>query len=109
MSNVLPFKKPGPLPEKVRFDWSRLRAALPRKATLGSVLRVVWMLVRLPLFLVLYWLRLPVVLLCNFVGVPLLFLWLFAWYAFPENLRWFGPLRRPASSPLQCSGLMTSF
>ena len=44
-----------------------------------------WMLVRVPLFLVLYWLRLPVMLVCNFVSIPMLFLFLFSWYAFPDK------------------------
>lgn len=47
-----------------------------------------WLFValRTPVFLVLYWLRLPVVFLCNIVSIPMLFAWLFSLYAFPDKV-----------------------
>jgi hypothetical protein len=32
-----------------------------------------------------FWLRPIVVMVCNLVSVPMLFCWLFSWYAFPER------------------------
>ncbi len=43
------------------------------------------MVIRYPLFVILYWLRFPVMLVCNLISIPLLFAWLFAWYAFPDK------------------------
>lgn len=90
MSNVLKFPKKfqGPPVERLkRIDLAGLKAAAPSRATLRGVLGFAWMLVRLPLFLVLYWLRLPVMLVCNFVSIPALAAFLFAWYAWPDKTR----------------------
>ena len=46
---------------------------------------VAFMVLRVPLFLVLYWLRLPVVLLCNFISVPTLFAFLFTLMAYRDK------------------------
>ena len=59
---------------------------LPRKALVG-LFAFAWMLVRVPLFLVLYWLRIPVMLICNVISIPALFAFLFSWYAFPDKTR----------------------
>jgi hypothetical protein len=88
MSNVLKFPKPfkGPRVSRVmRKDIERIRAQAPARDTMRGVLAFAWMLVRIPLFLVLYWLRLPVMLVCNFVSVPMLLAFLFTWYAFPTK------------------------
>ena len=90
MSNVLKFPKKvqGPPVERLkRIDLAALKAAAPSRASLRGALAVAWMLVRLPLFLVMYWLRLPVMLVCNFVSIPALGAFLFAWYAFPDKTR----------------------
>lgn len=50
-----------------------------------QVLFCLWLAMRLAVFLVLYWLRGPVVLLCNLIFGPFLVAWLFAWYAFPDR------------------------
>jgi hypothetical protein len=46
-----------------------------------------WVLgaVRVSVFVVMYWLRFPIVSLCNWVATPCLLAWLFSWYAFPEK------------------------
>ena len=59
---------------------------LPRSALVG-LFAFAWMLVRVPLFLVLYWLRLPVMVICNAVSIPALFAFLFSCYAFPDKTR----------------------
>lgn len=53
-------------------------------------LRVVGGFLRWLLFMVLYWLRTPIVGLCGILSVGGLFATLFVWYAFPEhaNMRW---------------------
>ena len=90
MSNVLKFpkrmKSPSPLnvtgPDS---DIARIKATAPRRDTTRGVLAFAWMLIRLPVFLVLYWLRLPVMLVCNFISIPSLAAFLFSWYAFPDK------------------------
>lgn len=42
-----------------------------------------WLILRLPLFLVMCWLRPPIALLCELISIPSLFAFLFCWYAFP--------------------------
>lgn len=54
-------------------------------AHLKQVLFWLWFAIRLPAFLVLYWLRGPIVLVCNLIFGPFLVAWLFAWYAFPDK------------------------
>jgi hypothetical protein len=87
MSNVMKFPKKCKLsPMKVSGSHiTRIKAATPRGITAGSILSFVWLLVRLPVFLVLYWLRLPVMLVCNFISIPSLAAFLFSWYAFPDK------------------------
>ena len=53
--------------------------------TARRVAGVLWTILRAPLFLVLYWLRLPVMLVCRFVSVPAMFAFLFSLYAFPDK------------------------
>jgi hypothetical protein len=50
-----------------------------------SKLAWLWAVVRLPLFLVLYWLRGPVVFLCNLVAGPAFLVFLFGLYFLPEH------------------------
>ena len=57
----------------------------PAGATPSKVGTLLWSIVRVPLFLVLYWLRLPVVLVCRLVSVPALLAFLFSLYAFPDK------------------------
>lgn len=90
MADVLKFPKkikPPRVSRVMRSDIERIKANAPARDTLIGVLGFVWMLVRIPVFLVLYWLRLPVMLVCNFVSIPALFAFLFSWYAFPDKTR----------------------
>lgn len=57
----------------------------PTGTTSSKVGTLLWSIVRVPLFLVLYWLRLPVVLVCRLVSVPALLAFLFSLYAFPDK------------------------
>jgi len=57
----------------------------PAGATPSKVGALLWSLVRVPLFLVLYWLRLPVMLVCRLISVPALLAFLFSLYAFPDK------------------------
>lgn len=88
MSNVFKFptriKKPR-VSRVMSADIRRMKSALPPLQTLRGLLAVAWLIIRVPLFLVLYWLRLPVMVVCNFVSIPALVAFLFAWYAFPER------------------------
>jgi len=36
-------------------------------------------------YVLMMWLRAPIVLLCNVISGPFFFLWLFSWYAFPDK------------------------
>jgi hypothetical protein len=92
MSNVVKFPKRVRRPALDRAGREGL-VRVPRvddpKATNGfglrSPLRVFLAVLQVPLFLVLYWLRLPVMLLCQLVSVPMLFAFLFTLYAFPDK------------------------
>lgn len=85
MSNVRMFpktKRPIPVAD---IDVDKIKAAMPKGMSVLGVLSWVWFLVRLPLFLVLYWLRLPIVFICNLISVPALLAWLFTLYAIPDK------------------------
>jgi hypothetical protein len=85
MTKVVQFPKAKqPVPQS-DLSMDHNNADMPRGATVKTLLSWALLLVRLPLFLVLYWLRLPVMLVCNLISGPLLLAWLFAWYAFPEK------------------------
>ncbi|CAG1004614.1 hypothetical protein MTYP_03187 [Methylophilaceae bacterium] len=85
MKNVVKFPKAKrPLPALDR-DATKIKAAMPRASTVKSVLVWLWFVVRLPVFLLMYWLRLPIIFLCNIISFPMLLAWLFAWYAFPDK------------------------
>ncbi|MDR1935717.1 MAG: hypothetical protein LBS49_09115 [Candidatus Accumulibacter sp.] len=62
-----------------------MSTAKPKLATVKKILVRLFLIVRVPLFLVMFWLRGPIVGLCHMVSVPMLFCWLFSWYAFPEK------------------------
>ena len=87
MSNVRKFPKKFKSPplKVTRSDIARIKAAAPQHDTVRGVFAFVWMLVRLPVFLVLYWLRLPVMLVCNLISIPALAAFFFSWYAFPSK------------------------
>ena len=58
--------------------------------TLWKVVKVFLMVVRIPIFLMLYFLRAPVMVACSMLYLPLFLLALFAWYAFPEKPQMWG-------------------
>jgi len=85
MTNVVKFPKgKGSAPE-FNLDAEKIKSAMPKVSTIKGVLFWVWFAVRLPVFLVLYWLRFPVMFLCNIISIPMMLAWLFAWYAFPDK------------------------
>ena len=71
----------------VRVHLRRTELGASSRSRLSSLLAFAWMLVRIPLFLVLYWVRLPIMLVCNVVSIPTLFAFLFSWYAFQDKTR----------------------
>lgn len=85
MSNVVKFPKGKRALPALDLDATKIKAAMPKAATVKGVLAWLFLMVRLPLFLVMYWLRLPIIFLCNLVSIPMLLAWLFAWYAFPDK------------------------
>ena len=86
MSNIVKFpndKEPGQQPAEVEPE--RVRAPPTRHNQPSVVWARLWTIVRVPLFLVLYWLRAPVMLVCNMISFPLLLMWLFSWLVWPER------------------------
>ena len=45
----------------------------------------VWRVLRVPVFFLLYWLRLPVMFLAGLVAVPTMIAWLFSFYVLPQH------------------------
>ncbi|MGZ8238726.1 MAG: hypothetical protein ACXWTY_12740 [Methylobacter sp.] len=81
---VVNFPKPKrPLPG-IHFSADKSKVAMPEMSGIKAVFSWLWLVVRYPLFLVLYWLRLPVMMVCNLVSVPLLLAFLFGLFALPE-------------------------
>lgn len=60
-------------------------SSAPAGTTPSKVGTLLWSIVRVPLFLVLYWLRLPVMLVCRLISAPALLAFLFSLYAFPDK------------------------
>ncbi len=85
MGNVTNFPRAKrPLPA-LDLNTEKIKSVMPSASTLKGVLAWLWLMIRLPVFLVMYWLRLPVMFLCGLVSVPMLLAWLFALYAFPDK------------------------
>lgn len=84
-ANVVKFPKAKRSLPPLAVDASRIKAAMPKASGVKGVFKWVWLVLRLPVFLVMFWLRLPVVFLCNIVSFPALLLWLFSLYAFPDK------------------------
>lgn len=59
-------------------------ASLHTNSVSRNILAGAWKLIRVALFLVLYWLRLPVIFICNLISFPLLLAFLFSFFAFAE-------------------------
>lgn len=87
-NNVVKFPKPRRSLPAIDISTDKIKKVIvPRTSTVKSVFVWLWLIIRLPVFLVMYWLRMPVVFLCNLVSVPMLLAWLFAWYAFPDKIQ----------------------
>lgn len=85
-NNVVKFPKPRRSLPAIDISADKIKKVIvPRTSTVKSVFVWLCLIIRLPVFLVMYWLRLPVIFLCNLVSVPMLLAWLFAWYAFPDK------------------------
>lgn len=86
MGNVVRFPKRPEGPQPAELDADSIRAAIrPPRPPLPGLLAWLWHLLRLPLFLVLYWLRLPIVGLCNLVSVPALLAFLAGLILLPSD------------------------
>jgi len=81
---VVNFPKPKrPLPS-LHLNADKIKAVMPKVSAL-KVFAWMWFIVRWPVFLVLYWLRMPVLMVCNLLSVPTMIAFLFGLYAFPEH------------------------
>lgn len=73
MGNIIRFPKRPEGPHPAELNANSFKATIrPPRPTLPGLLAWLWRLLRLPLFLILYWLRLPIVGLCNLASVPAL-------------------------------------
>jgi len=84
MADVIQFPKAA-APPPVEVSAESIKAAVPRRSAVRGIGAFAWACVRLPLFLALYWLRFPVAIVCRFFAMPVLLVFLFALYAFPEK------------------------
>lgn len=67
-----------------REQWQRVGGwARVAMKWLWLLIVLIWLILRIPLFFVMCWLRLPIALVCELISVPSLFAFLFCWYAFP--------------------------
>ncbi|MDF0606765.1 hypothetical protein HZU77_014040 [Neisseriaceae bacterium TC5R-5] len=86
MSNVIKFPKPKRSLRVLVLDADKIKAAIiPKGSTVKATFAWLFLIVRLPVFFVMYWLRLPVIFVCNLVSIPMLIAWLFVLYAFPDK------------------------
>jgi hypothetical protein len=69
MGKIVKFPKATSAPRAGELDAGRIKAVSLPRVSLAGVLAKLWAVVRLPLFLVLYWLRGPVLFVCNLVSV----------------------------------------
>ena len=85
MRNVLKFTKALALAPVTPADQQMGVKARSGWAAMWLVIGWVWLVLRVPIFLLLYWLRLPIQFVCNLVALPMLLLCLFSLYAFPDK------------------------
>lgn len=88
--NLLIFPKAKrPVAAVDSLNVSTIKTLKPTVFTGRNIFFWVLSVIRLPFFLVMYWLRLPILFVCNAISGLGLVAWLFAWYAFPEtNMVW---------------------
>jgi len=82
---VVNFPKPKRPLLGLHLNADKIKAVMPEASGIKAVFAWLWVAVRFPLFLALYWLRLPILTVCNLISVPGLFAFLFGLYAFPEH------------------------
>lgn len=73
-------------PQKQSFitNGDDVQPGIKKKEAIKRVLIWLWRIARWPLFLVIYWLRMPILMICNLVSVPAMLAFLFGLYALPE-------------------------
>ena len=69
---------------RICIEASSMKKAIPSKNAVVMILSGILLVFRYLLFFVLYWLRGPVMLVCELLCFPMLLAWLFALYAFPD-------------------------
>jgi len=68
----------------IHLNADKIKAVMPEVSVLTVFVRL-RLIVRWPVFLVFYWLRMPVLMVCNLLSVPTMLAFLFGLYAFPEH------------------------
>ncbi len=88
MNNI--YKFPGGKAPSLTNGLTKVKTVMPFASIAKGLLAVLWTVVRTLLFFVMYWLRFPVMFVCNLVFIPMLLAFLFVWYAFPDkaNMVW---------------------
>ena len=82
MSKILKFPERPQEQRCIEVDADSIEAEIQPHAMRAGVLAWLFGMVRLVLFLVLYWLRFPVMMVCNLVSVPALLAFLFGlWFS----------------------------
>lgn len=94
MGKIVRFPKASSAPRAGELDAGQIKAVSLPRVSLAGVQAKLWAVVRLPLFLVLYWLRGPVLAMCNLVSVPCLLaflagFWLIADTSPHRSIVWF--------------------
>ncbi len=84
-NNVVKFPKSKRSLPITDLSMDKIKESMPEASTIKKLIGWLWVVIRLPLFFILYWLRLPIIILCNFISIPMMFAWLFALYAFPDK------------------------
>ena len=85
MNNVVKFPKRKRALPPLDLDAQKIKKAMPRASTVKGIFAVLFLLIRWPVFLLMYWLRLPIVFLCDLISIPMGAAWLFSLYAFPDK------------------------
>ena len=86
MANIIKFpKEKGSAPQQIEVKPARVREAQAQHDAPSAAWGWLWMIVRVPLFLVLYWLRAPVMFLCEIIWLPSLLIWIFLLFVWPEK------------------------
>ncbi len=89
MNNIVKFPKPKIL-ITFRNKTNKIKEVRSKSSPIKNIFIFLYFIVQWPIFLLMYWLRLPIIFLCNILSLPMMFTWLFAWYAFPDktNMIW---------------------